>query len=673
MGVSAIALLAWPCLVLAEDKDSDKILPETVVTATRIDDGIKGTSTTVIEQDKIASSPARSLPELLSKEAGIQTRSLFGNGVGTFERVDIRGFGATATQNTLILLDGRRLNDISLGAVDFANIPKSSIERIEITRGNAGAVLYGDGAVGGVVNIITKKSQRAGLHGEAAATYGSYEHKEGFASVSFGQGNFTTSASGSWIDGDGYRDNSDYEHNNFIADARYLANEHELYFRMHYNDQEQGYPGARLVTPVSSELDDDRKGTSTPDDYGEQEGLSATAGAVFQIGDNIQLIADMGGRTNDQSAYFISAFGADFNSRVDTTLDSYSMTPRLIWDHELMGVDSNTTIGLDFYYSDYDSDRKRNPGDAAIHSYDGEQHTFALYAQSTVQSSERMQLSFGGRWQYIDYEASDQFDPTAPGASAFDAEQPAIDNDDNEWALHLGAEYAATDSVAIFGRVGRSFRLPTIDERIKPFTGDEMDLETQTSYDIEAGLSYRRGPFRLQTTAFLMELENEIHFNPDTFTNENFDDTRRMGIENSVFFQAHEDVSLQGNITYTQAEFTAGQYDGNDVPLVADWVTSLTATWRVMTDISLSATTTYVGEQRMENDENNVQPKIDGYTLVDVKISGAHGPFIWSASVNNLLDEDYYNYAVASTFSSGVFNAYPLPGRTAYFSAGVQF
>jgi iron complex outermembrane receptor protein len=338
-----------------------------------------------------------------------------------------------------------------------------------------------------------------------------------------------------------------------------------------------------------------------------------------------------------------------------------------------MGHESNTTIGLDFYYSDYESDRKRNLSDAAIHSYEGEQQTFALYAQSTVQASERTQVSIGGRWQYIDYEASDLFDPTAPGASAFDSEQPSIDDDDNEWALHLGAEYAATENVELFGRVGRSFRLPTIDERIKPFTGDDMNLDTQTSYDVEAGLTYRRGPFRLQTTAFFMDLENEIHFNPETFTNENFDDTRRMGIESSVLFQAHEDVTLQGNITYTQAEFTAGQFDGKDVPLVADWVSSLTATWRVIEDISLSATATYVGEQRMENDENNVQPEIDSYALLDVKISGQHGPFIWAASVNNLLDEDYYNFAVASTFTSGVFNAYPLPGRTAYFSAGMRF
>lgn len=103
----------------------------------------------VITAEDIRNSTARTLPDLLGREAGVLTRNLYGNN-GASATVDMRGFGATSTQNTLILLDGRRLNDVDLSAVDYSAIPLESIERIEIIR-NGGDVLYGDGAVSGTI------------------------------------------------------------------------------------------------------------------------------------------------------------------------------------------------------------------------------------------------------------------------------------------------------------------------------------------------------------------------------------------------------------------------------------------------------------------------------------------------------------------------------------------
>ncbi len=136
-----------------------------LVTATRINTGGLGARghTTVITAEDIGKSTARTLPELLGREAGVVTRSLFGNN-GTGATVDIRGFGAASSQNTLILLDGRRLNDVDFSSVDFSVIPLQSIERIEIMR-NSGAVLYGDGAIGGTINIITRHPLESGTDG----------------------------------------------------------------------------------------------------------------------------------------------------------------------------------------------------------------------------------------------------------------------------------------------------------------------------------------------------------------------------------------------------------------------------------------------------------------------------------------------------------------------------
>ena len=74
----------------------------------------------------------------------MQITTLYGGVNGAQTSVDVRGFGAFATANTLLLINGRRVNDIDLQGVDFSTIPRDSIERIEITKGNSGAVLYGD-------------------------------------------------------------------------------------------------------------------------------------------------------------------------------------------------------------------------------------------------------------------------------------------------------------------------------------------------------------------------------------------------------------------------------------------------------------------------------------------------------------------------------------------------
>lgn len=122
-------------------------LPPIHVTASRLTSGIAGASTSVTTAEDIARSPAQSLLEIIAQTPGVQLVSLFGGPGGASTTVDLRGFGAFASANTLVLVNGRRLNDLDQAGVDFSAIPRDSIARIEITRGNSGAVLYGDNAV----------------------------------------------------------------------------------------------------------------------------------------------------------------------------------------------------------------------------------------------------------------------------------------------------------------------------------------------------------------------------------------------------------------------------------------------------------------------------------------------------------------------------------------------
>jgi len=115
--------------------------PAVVVTATRFPESRLEApiGMTVITAEQIAESTAKTLPELLSREAGIVTRD---NAGSPDWQIDMRGFGITGDQNTLVLFDGQRLNENELVSVRWSAIPIESIERIEIMRGS-GSVLYG--------------------------------------------------------------------------------------------------------------------------------------------------------------------------------------------------------------------------------------------------------------------------------------------------------------------------------------------------------------------------------------------------------------------------------------------------------------------------------------------------------------------------------------------------
>ncbi|MGD2083306.1 MAG: TonB-dependent receptor plug domain-containing protein, partial [Chromatiales bacterium] len=150
---------AWSTAGSAADTTT---LDPVVVSAARTETPASYTAAgiSVIDRAQIERSGARTLTELLQGEAGIHTADLYGDGVTT--TLDMRGFGQTAGSNTLVLVDGRRLNNNSdIAPPALTDIDLDEVERVEILRGSAG-VLYGNQAVGGVVHVVTRRPQRSG-------------------------------------------------------------------------------------------------------------------------------------------------------------------------------------------------------------------------------------------------------------------------------------------------------------------------------------------------------------------------------------------------------------------------------------------------------------------------------------------------------------------------------
>jgi vitamin B12 transporter len=138
---------------------------------------------TVIDRTRIEAAAGRSLAELLASESGVQFWS--NGGLGKAASVSLRGL---ESRHTLLLIDGVRYGSATLGTPSWDNIPLDAIERIEIVRGPMSG-LYGSDAVGGVVQIFTRRGQQ-GFHPEVGATVGSRRYGELAAGARFGSGAF---------------------------------------------------------------------------------------------------------------------------------------------------------------------------------------------------------------------------------------------------------------------------------------------------------------------------------------------------------------------------------------------------------------------------------------------------------------------------------------------------
>ncbi|RKZ47496.1 MAG: hypothetical protein DRQ58_06570, partial [Gammaproteobacteria bacterium] len=259
----------------------------------------------------------------------------------------------------------------------------------------------------------------------------------------------------------------------------------------------------------------------------------------------------------------------------------------------------------------------------------------------------------------------------------FGSEAPDLKRNDTEEMYNFGIKHFFTDSLSAFGNVGRSARFATVDElfQFNPLGAQEFSvIEPQTAEHVDLGVEYEADNISGSISAYYMDIDNEIHFDPTTFTNINLDPTERKGIETTVEFRPLPEVSIRGNYAYIDSEFDEGPFDGNEVPLVAKHSASISANWDINSIFTLSSIWSYVGEKRFDNDQtNDFGQKIPDYDIWDMKLMGEHKGWIASFAINNILDEEAFDFGVRSNFTPGRYNALPLPERNFILTAGYNF
>jgi iron complex outermembrane recepter protein len=675
--IAAGFLAGFAASVLAQD---------VVITAPRFPEEVRRlpASVTVITAADIERSAARTLPELLQQEVGFTMKDFYGNNAA-YTSIDLRGFGVTGPQNTLILLDGRRLNDFDLSGVQWPAIPLASIERVEIVRGSGG-VLYGDGATAGIVNIVTRSPLTPGRSLELMGRAASFDTLEGQVYGAHGGGAFGINGSVHGYESDGYRRNNRHEQQNNTLNLRWALWRGSLDLRFGTDQQDIRLPGGRFVQPSIGldEYSSDPRGAATPLDYASRDGTRARLSLLQRFG-NVELSAGLDTRDKDQRSFF--DFGGFPSYRADD-LSLRSFTPRLkasLRNHTLVG-------GVDLHYWEYRSRRTDRPENLGrpTNRVAIDQDTLGIYLQDTIELTPSTIATLGWRRERAEYTGEDVVDAGAP-ACFFCAAAPSVREKQKQRAWEVGLRQWVGREWSVFGRAGRAFRFVNAEEVYENdvfFAPQFQILRPQVARTHEGGIEWRGHASALRASLFRIEVSDEIHL--DAFTtgvgNTNLPPSRRQGLELEGRTRLGP-VGVNAGYAYTEAKFREGTLagspfvigtdiplEGRTVPLVPEHKLNLGVFWDMAARTRLSAAFTAVSDQFMDNDEpNTLGRKIPAYYLVDLKLTQA---FSWgriAAMVNNLLDEKYYDYAVRSQFAATPdrYSVYPLPGRSFGLAAEV--
>ena len=655
--ILSAVILGSVLFVYAADVDLDKI----VVTPYRYGEslGEVPTSVSVIDSDQIASSNASTTTELLSGLSGVVVNDLTGN--GSKATVDIRGFGEQAGLNVLVLVNGRRVNEVDLSGVSWAQIPMDQIEKIEVLKGGFGSVLYGDNAVSGVINIITKRGGEKPVSVELSGEYGSYAMNKEGVSLGGTKDKFNYFFSYSNNATNGYRNNSYFKGTNFSTNLDYLLEptNTNLRFTQGYSKSEYGLPGALSSANLAAF---NRRYSAYGDDHAKDTDYNFGVGFDQPTGDFGKFSFDTSLRRRQTFTNFIGASGG-WSPITKSHIGTLGFNPKYVFDKALFSLANKAVVGMDFYRYDFNSDTfslsiaKENDNYVRKVSR-------ALYFQDELALSKEFTFTGGYRYEDINYDFNYNSYPGPGGAVDSKTSLKAT-------AYNVGLTYKY-DKGNIFINHSKGFRSPATDEYFV-YGVLNANLKQQESKNYEIGLHHKFYEFLdISLSGYLMNLKNELYYNPAAFANENYDKTRHQGLEAGFSSRLPWRLRLSGNYTFDQAVFKEGEYKGKDIPMVSEHKFMLGLTHFFTDYLSGGLTLNYMSRRRFINDEANRWPSLKQKFTVDTKLAFEKNGYKITGGINNLFNEKYYDYGVCSATSGNV-NYYPAMGRNFFMKVSKKF
>ncbi|MFH1360104.1 MAG: TonB-dependent receptor [Candidatus Omnitrophota bacterium] len=663
--ITICCLLAFSDVVFGQDNqafDLDRI----VVTASRIaqhDYKITG-NVSVITREDIEESSAENIADVLKEELGV---SVYNTGTTKTSVVDIRGFGDTATRNVLVLVNDRRVNPIDISGPDLIQIPLEAVDRIEIIRG-AGSVLYGDNAVGGVINIITKKG-KGPLSGQVGVNYGSYDALSEEAELSGEWKELSYYFYSKYSDTDGYRENSDLLAKDYDMRLGYKIFDMASFDLIAgWHEDDYGLPGGLSF----AELEDlGRRGSANAEDRASSKDrhvkLAIDLKPWPEDMDFGHFVVDFFFNNKDTYAWFdYGAFGATATKRSN---DTYGLSAKYIFDKTLFSKEFNFVTGIDWYDVTNDILGSGAGISASTDDLTISKEEIGGYLFTEYEILEHGFINGGLRYQKAAYTFDRRDTPF------YDEIEPS------ETVTILGAKYEYAKGSNVHFNVQQTFRFLSTDEWYDTWSGLNTDIDHQNGIQYEIGLKHNfDNKITVSLTPYWMDLKNEIFFNPTSGSfgsNDNYDKTRRVGLETGLEADLLKFMDLPwlsklkffANYTYQEPKFSEGAFEKKLIPMAPRHQVSSGLNLELFDRYKLSLIGTYVGSRFAINDTLNETPPIKPYALLDAKIAFDIKHLECFISLNNIFNEQYYTYVVKSAKST---NKDHFPAPEMNFVLGVK-
>lgn len=699
------ALLSFNLGTLAFAQNSSSTV---IVTGSRFEENLNEVpaNVKVITRDEIDNSSSNTIPQVLSQIGGLQVTGLNSSSLNLDASVDMGGYGPTGNSTTAVLVDGIRINPIDSGNIDWESIPIDSIERIEILQGGA-SVQYGNGAVGGVINIITNGGKKS--INQASATYGSWGTSINNAIFRNTFEKTTYQISANTSNTNGWRPNT--AANAYSIDAKIsqdLGGGDRFYVDGYY-----GYTNSQVASPVVglvgsgnplSVRPQNAGNNLTTNNSGFRQGLTKTLSKDYVV----ELDTSYNNKTSffytPQADYFTSldpnnpnygAAGSSMNNKLQGW--QLAISPRIKANFAGVGT---TIFGYDFskanqagsntYSSLSQGIILANQYDANLNPYgqyynnltsdtqNATQINNSLYLIQRVPLSQVFEASGGFRRQ-VQQASSSSSSVVAANGPVNNSQQYAANAGD----LALNANYAPGQRVYI--KWNQSFRFPNVDEYwgilYNPTTQTTTSvfsgiLQPQTTQTYEMGGNWSVLNSKITSSIFKSMTQNEISYNPDTGYNYNSPyQINRGGILLDLSSNITSSLNVGAGGKYQKSYYANGPFAGNAIPVVPDTLLNARANYLLTPSWSVGGVVNYVSNQHYDTGPSyySASPVMPAYVIGDIFTSYKYQAIETRLTVKNVGNAQYASYGTAPSNVSSKYSYYPSEPRSVYVSLKYSF